>query len=189
MKKLLVTMSIMLLTACASTEQNQINLAPKATLSKSDIVISKSFVLTSKDMRPAQYVAVVDSGHSRVEPVHAKQNLRLTLANILSQQFNSQGFSIVTNSNNTITLSIDRALVSVTHSIMSNDMAAEVVLVLTAETPTGKLIRTYNGTAKRSGALSASNDDIQLVLNDVLNLVLEKIANDEELQNYMAERF
>jgi uncharacterized lipoprotein len=189
MKKLLVTVSIMLLTACATSPESQINLMPKATLSKSDIVKGKSFMLTSKDIRAAQYVAIVDSGHSRVEPIHPKQNLRLTLDDILTQQFESQGFLIVANSNNSITLTIDQALVTVNHSMMSNEMNAEVVIDVTAETPIGKLVRTYNGTAMRSGALSASNEDIQLVLNDVLTLVLEKVANDQELQSYMVGRF
>ncbi|MGX9417080.1 YajG family lipoprotein [Vibrio sp. RC27] len=189
MKKLLVIMSIFLLTACASTEQAQIDLMPQATLSNSDIVRNKSFILTSKDVRLAQYVAIVDSGHSRVEPIHAKQNLRLTLENILAQQFESQGFSIVTSNNNAVTLSIDETLVTVNHSVMKNEINASVVLNVIAETPISKLVRTYTGTAKKTGALSASNDDIQLVLNDVLNLVLEKIANDQELQTYMAERF
>jgi uncharacterized lipoprotein len=189
MKKLLIIVSMMLLTACATSPQSQLNLMPKATLSNSDIVRGKSFMLTSKDIRAAQYIAIVDSGHSRVEPLHAKQNLRLTLDNILTQQFESQGFSIVPNSNNTITLTIDQALVTVTHSMMSNEMNAEVIIDVTAETPRGKLVRTYNGTAKRTGALSASNEDIELVLNDVLNLVLSKVANDQELQSYMVERF
>ncbi len=189
MKKLLIAASLVLLTACSAPQQAQIDLMPEATLSNSDLVKGKSFVLLSKDIRAAQYVAIVDSGHSRVEPVHTKQNLRLTLDKALSEQFESQGFDIVANSNNTVTLTIDQALVTVKHSIMSNEMNADVVLEVTAETPAGKLIRTYNGTAKRTGTFSASNDDIQLVLNDVVNLVLEKIATDEELQSYMAERF
>jgi uncharacterized lipoprotein len=37
--------------------------------------------------------------------------------------------------------------------------------------------------------MSASNDDIETVLNDTVNLVLKEIANDKELQDYMKERF
>ncbi|MDE1211851.1 YajG family lipoprotein, partial [Vibrio aestuarianus] len=62
-------------------------------------------------------------------------------------------------------------------------------LEITAETPKGKLVKTFNGTAKRSGKLSASNEDIEMVLNDVVNLVLKEIANDSELKSYMQERF
>ncbi|CRZ50113.1 putative lipoprotein [Vibrio cholerae] len=50
-------------------------------------------------------------------------------------------------------------------------------------------MKSYTGTAKRTGVLSASNDEIETVLNDVINTVLKEIANDAELQNYMQERF
>jgi len=72
---------------------------------------------------------------------------------------------------------------------MENQMDGKVTLEVTAETPEGKLVKTFNGTATRTGALSASNDDIAMVLNDVIDLVLKEIANDQELQTYMKERF
>lgn len=68
-------------------------------------------------------------------------------------------------------------------------MDAKVTLEVTAETPRGKLVKSYTGTAKRSAALSASNQDIEKVLNDVVNLVLKEMANDDELKGYMKERF
>ncbi|MCX9491047.1 hypothetical protein IG511_19110, partial [Vibrio cholerae] len=100
-----------------------------------------------------------------------------------------QGFRLSVNSENTITLEIQELLVSVKHSIMENQMDGSVVLEITAETPRGKLVKSYTGTAKRTGVLSASNDEIETVLNDVINTVLKEIANDAELQNYMQERF
>jgi len=73
--------------------------------------------------------------------------------------------------------------------MIENQMDGSVTLEVTAETPKGKLVKSYNGTAKRTGMLSASNDEIEMVLNDVINIVLKEIANDTELQSYMQERF
>ncbi|MCG6507513.1 YajG family lipoprotein, partial [Vibrio parahaemolyticus] len=64
-----------------------------------------------------------------------------------------------------------------------------VTLELTAETPKGKMVKSYNGTAKRTAPLSASDEDIEMVLNDVVNLVLKEIANDSELKTYMKDHF
>ena len=72
---------------------------------------------------------------------------------------------------------------------MENQIDGKVTLEVTAETPAGKLVKTFYGTAIRTAALSASNDDISMVLNDVINSVLSEIANDQELQTYMKERF
>ncbi|EHE6947438.1 hypothetical protein DLR65_08935 [Vibrio tarriae] len=189
MKKLVLAASIALLTACSAPQQSQINVNPQAALSPNAIVNNSSFSLVSKDVRSAQYVALVDSGRNNIEPIHPRQNVRITLENALAEQFGSQGFRLSVNSENTITLEIQELLVSVKHSIMENQMDGSVVLEITAETPRGKLVKSYTGTAKRTGVLSASNDEIETVLNDVINTVLKEIANDAELQNYMQERF
>ncbi len=189
MKKLVLAASIALLTACSAPQQSQINVNPQAALSQNAIVNNSSFSLGSKDVRSAQYVALVDSGRNNIEPIHPRQNVRITLENALAAQFGSQGFRLSVNSENTITLEIQELLVSVKHSIMENQMDGSVVLEITAETPRGKLVKSYTGTAKRTGVLSASNDEIETVLNDVINTVLKEIANDAELQNYMQERF
>ncbi|ATD26548.1 hypothetical protein RUK22_003578 [Vibrio cholerae] len=189
MKKLVLAASIALLTACSAPQQSQINVNPQAALSQNAIVNNSSFSLVSKDVRSAQYVALVDSGRNNIEPIHPRQNVRITLENALAEQFGSQGFRLSVNSENTITLEIQELLVSVKHSIMENQMDGSVVLEITAETPKGKLVKSYTGTAKRTGVLSASNDEIETVLNDVINTVLKEIANDAELQNYMQERF
>ncbi|MGO4164572.1 YajG family lipoprotein [Vibrio paracholerae] len=189
MKKLVLAASIALLTACSAPQQSQINVNPQAALSQNAIVNNSSFSLASKDVRSAQYVALVDSGRNNIEPIHPRQNVRITLESALAEQFGSQGFRLSVNSENTITLEIQELLVSVKHSMMENQMDGSVVLEITAETPRGKLVKSYTGTAKRTGVLSASNDEIETVLNDVINKVLKEIANDAELQNYMQERF
>lgn len=189
MKKLVLAASIALLTACSAPQQPQLNFMPQPVLSRSDIVKNSTFTLVSKDVRSAQYVALVDSGRNNIEPVHAKQNVRIALENALSEQFASQGFQLTVNSENTVTMEVQEALVNVTHSILENQMDAKVTLELTAETPQGKLVKSYNGTAKRTAPLSASDEDIESVLNDVVNLVLKEISNDSELQTYMKERF
>ncbi|PMM39716.1 YajG family lipoprotein [Vibrio splendidus] len=189
MKKLILAASIMALTACSAPQQEQINVMPEASLSSSNLVQGKTYTLTSKDVRAAQYVALVDSGRSNIQPIHAKQNMRISLEDALAKQLESQGFRASVNSENSIVLEIQEALVTVEHTIMENQMDGKVTLEVTAETPEGKLVKTFNGTATRTGSLSASNDDISMVLNDVINLVLTEIANDPELQNYMKERF
>lgn len=189
MRKLVLAASMALLTACSAPQQEQLNFAPMAELSNSNIVNGSTFSLTSKDVRSAQYVALVDSGRSNIEPIHAKQNVRITLENALVEQFQSQGFRSSVSSDNTVELEVQEVLVSVKHSVMENEMNAKIVIELTAETPKGKLVKLYTATANRNGALSASNEEIELVLNDVANLALREVANDRELQSYMQERF
>lgn len=189
MKKWALAASVALLTACSAPQQAQIDFHPKATLSHSSPTKHTTYNLVSRDLRSAQYVALVDSGHSHIEPIHARQNFRIALETALQDQLASQGLETSVNSKNTITLEIQDALINVKHSVISNGIKAHVVLALTAETPQGKLVKTYTSKAQRSGAFSASQQDIEIVLNDTVNLALKEIANDQELQHYIQERF
>lgn len=190
MKKLLVAASIIVLAACSSSpEEPQVNFMPKTTTSQNRVVDNLMFSLDSKDIRSAQYVALIDSGRNNIQPIHAKQNVRITLESALLEQLQSKGFRASVNSENTITLEIQQLLVNVQHSIMSNEMDAKITLQVTAETPVGKLVKTFNGTAMKTGTFSASDAQIEQIVNDVSSLVLAEIANDAELNNYMKERF
>ncbi|CAH0541037.1 YajG family lipoprotein [Vibrio marisflavi] len=189
MRKLALVASIALLSACSTPQKEQINFTPEAVHSNAKLVQGKTFSLSSQDIRSAQYVALVDSGRSNIEPIHSRQNVRIALENALAEQFKSQGFDLSVNSPNNIELDIQELLVNVKHSVMKNEMDGKVVLVVTAETPKGKLVKTYTGTSKKTGLLSASNSNIQEVLNDLVDKVLKEISHDQELQNYMKDNF
>ncbi|MDN3681389.1 YajG family lipoprotein [Vibrio tapetis] len=190
MRKLIVAASIVLLAACASPQkEEQISINPQPTLSNQKMVDNVTFTLSSKDLRTAQYVALVKSGRKSTQPIHARQNLRVAIETALYEQLISQGFQMVVNSNNTLTLEVQQVLVNVANTLMENEMDAVVTLQLTAETPQGKFVKTYNGTGKKTGTMAASDEEIATVLNDVINLTLAEIANDQELSDYMKERF
>jgi uncharacterized lipoprotein len=190
MKKLLIAASLTFLAACSYTpEEPQINFVPKASMAQNRMVDNLAFSLESRDARSAQYIALLDSGRSNVQPIHAQQNIRISLESALMDQFRSQGYNITVNSENTIKLEILELLANVQHSVMANEMQVHVTLKLTAETPAGKMEKTYKGTASKSGPFSASDAQIEMVINDITSKVLEEIANDIELNNYIKERF
>ena len=189
MKKAIIAISALFLAACSAPSDPQLDIKPVASSNAHQIVENIKLTLDSSDLRTAQYVAVIDNGRQNVQPIHAKQNLRVTLEDALSTQLKNQGFIVTVDSDNTLRLDIIEALVSVQHSLMSNEMKTQVKLQITAETPRGKFVKTYNGVSEKSGSMSADNQDIEQVLNDLLNAVLDKIAVDEELQTYIKGNF
>ncbi|MDD9197323.1 YajG family lipoprotein [Aliivibrio sp. S3MY1] len=189
MKKAIIALSALFLAACSTPSEPQLDIQLVASSNAHQIVNGTKLTLDSSDLRTAQYVAVIDNGRQNVQPIHAKQNLRVTLEDALSAQLEEQGFIITVDSDNTLRLDIIEALVSVQHSLMSNEMKTQVKLQITAETPQGKFVKTYNGVSEKTGSMSADNQAIEGVLNDLLNAVLDKIAVDEELQTYIKGNF
>lgn len=191
MKKLIILMATIALTACASVSQNDlINLMPSSTLSPSKVVDGLTFTLTSQDVRDAQFVAIIKDGdQEQVQPLHAKQNVRKAYEAAVYQQFFSQGFTITKNSNNIVNVQVIDAIATINQEPVKYSIDGKVTLKITAETPNGKFVKTYTGNGNKSGSFTADKTDIDEVINRVSSLVLTSIAKDSELTHYMKGNF
>ncbi|WP_261816813.1 YajG family lipoprotein [Vibrio gallicus] len=190
MRHLLIAACTMLaLSGCASPTSEQLNFTPTTDNSQIALHQAKSVTLTTKDIRTAQYLALVKKNEDKALPIHAKQNVRVALNNALQGALQKQGFNIVPNSDNHIQLEVQEALVRVSSSTFSNQMQAKVTLTVTAETKAGKFVKTYTGSAKGENSMGASNEQIEHIINHVSKLVLNEITNDVELIDYMEETF
>lgn len=188
MKKLLIAATVMALTACSAPSEPQLTLSPTPVIAQQPATSGKTLNLESRDLRTAQFVAVVDSGRQNVQPLHATQNLRITLEDALSRQLSSQGYSISQDGKGTMRLDILEAMVNVKHSVMSHELSSKLQLQLVVETPTGKFVKRYAGKSERNGAMSASVEDMELALNNLMTAVLKDIYADPELNSYLQEK-
>lgn len=198
MRFLIIAASLALLAACATTApqsepqqgiSQQIRFHPQAALNQGEVTKSATYHLISRDLRPAQYVALINHGSDKIVPIHAQQNIRIELERALETQFASQGLITSPSSENTIVMAIQNALVNVKPSTLGHNISAKVVLEITAETSQGKLVKTYTGTHAQTELLSPSNLDIEQALNGTVDSILQEIAHDAELQQYLQERF
>lgn len=144
-------------------------------------------MLESRDLRTAQFVAVVDNGRKDVQPIHATSNLRLLLEDALSLQLKSQGYRIVDKSNQTLRLDLLDALVKVKHSMLSHTITANVQIQLVGQSNNEKFVKRYTGKSTSQGPMSASNSDMALALNSLLEELLKEMANDKQLTQFMTE--
>ncbi|MFV0576157.1 MAG: YajG family lipoprotein [Vibrio sp.] len=191
MKKLVLLFTTLVLSACASVSQGDlVNLAPTSTLSPSKVAEGKTFTLTSQDVRNAQYVAVIKTdGEEQAEPLHARQNVRKAYESAIYQQFFSQGFNMTNSSNNIVNVQVVDALATINQEPVKYTIDAKVTLKVTAETPTGKFVRTYTASGNNQGTFVADTTDVDAVINRVSSRVLNTIAQDQELLNYMKGNF
>lgn len=190
MKKLLMMLVLASLTACATiTPSNVIYFTPTATPATEQIGNGKSFTLVSKDARSSDKIALITESDAPDISLNASQAVQKTYETALFQQFLSQGFHVTRDSNNTVSIVIQKTFAKVTKGEVDYTIDAEVGLQVIAQSPTGKLVKTYNGFVSQSGAFDPTLSDIQDVLNKAATRVLSEIADDQELQQYMAERF
>lgn len=188
MKKSLLLIGFTIgLTGCAAPQEPQLSITPQPQLSSAPIVANLPLKLESRDLRTAQFVAVVDNGRAEVKPIHATSNLRLALQDALARQLSSQGFKLTDNSHTHLRVDLLEALVNVKHSMFSHDIATTVQLQLVAQINDDKFVKRYRGKSNSDGPMSASQQDMEQALNQLLEAVLKDIANDKQLLTFLGE--
>ncbi len=68
MKKLFVAATVLALTACSAPSEPQLTIAPTPVIAAQASAHGKALSLESRDLRTAQFIAVVDSGRQNVQP-------------------------------------------------------------------------------------------------------------------------
>ncbi|MDO6705272.1 YajG family lipoprotein [Photobacterium sp. 1_MG-2023] len=187
MRPLLLALSMLALTACTAPTDMQLSLQPTPALSSQASMQGLNLNLESRDLRTAQFVAVIDNGDKNVHPLHATENLRLTLQNALTRQLESQGVQVGPESQSTMRMDILEAIVNVKQSAFSHTLNSKLQLQLVLTTPNGKFIKRYAGKSSREGAMNASPEAMELAMNGLMDAVLRDIQGDAELSSYMEE--
>ncbi len=188
MKKLLLTTAfIMSLAGCSSTPMQQITIAPKATLASVPLVQNKAVILESRDLRTAQFVAIIDNGGSNVQPIHANANIREVLQAAIADQLISQGYNLLGQSEGTFRVDLIDAVVNVDQSSLSTLLNTSVAIQLDVSVPGKKFTKSYTGKSKSESGSTASVKDMELALNSLLETVLNDMANDKQLGRFMQE--
>nr|WP_086939107.1 YajG family lipoprotein [Thaumasiovibrio occultus] len=187
MKKIVLAAGLALLTACASTTEQQLNLTLVPSTGSTSVGQGTALNLETQDLRSAQFVAVVDSGREQKQPLHAQQNLRVAFEEALTRQLTGQGYIVSQNSRGTMRVDILDTLLNVKHSVVKHEMEAKVNVQVVVESPRGKFVKRFEGNANTAGVSSASYEDMEALLNKLLNDVLASIANDRELNMYIVE--
>lgn len=187
-KKYVVLVSTLVLSACATTPPAPVALMPTAVFTSQPWANNKALNLTCVDQAPNSYIAVIDNGSTEnVQVIQPQQPISLTLRQALVQQLTGQGFNIADNATSTMAVKVEKALVTVEQGLVKYDMHSELQLQLTVSTPNGQFSKRYTGRSSREDALTASNKEIATSMNKLMNSVLHEIANDSELNKYLKE--
>ncbi len=188
MKKLLLTTALIMgLAGCSSAPVPQLTIAPKTTLATVPSVRNKALILESRDLRTAQYVAVIGTGSSNVQPIHANANLREVLQAAIADQLISQGYNLLGQSQGTFRVDLIDALVNVDQSGLASVLHTNVAIQLEVSVPGKKFTKRYTGKSTTQSGSSAAPQDMELALNSLLESVLNDMANDRQLSSFMQE--
>ncbi|MDX2320584.1 MAG: YajG family lipoprotein [Moritella sp.] len=184
LKKLLLSASLLLLTACASAPQ-QVNITAEPaqlTTQYSDTQVS----LTSKDIRDANYLIAI---HKVGEPAQLLNNegslVNLTTAK-LQQGWEQQGLVFKPQADIAINLELQTARIDVQQDSFEHQADSALVLIISIENKGQTLTKQYRSASTLTGAFSPSMSDLEAKFSQQLSSLLDDIFNDQQIRDYLA---
>ncbi|ATF08583.1 YajG family lipoprotein [Candidatus Enterovibrio altilux] len=188
-KLLLVSGFILALSACSTSKKSQLTISPQPTISSIAITQNVLVMVESRDLRTAQFVAIIDNGPQNIQLIHPTSNMRIMLENALIRQLSSQGYRVTTHAKGKLRLDLLNSLVKVEYSAFSHTITTNVQIQLVAETSNNKFVQRYSGQSTTQGTISASFVDMEIALNRLLEAALQDIARDKKLSSFMNKNF
>ncbi|WP_413110836.1 YajG family lipoprotein [Thaumasiovibrio sp. DFM-14] len=186
-KKLVLAVGILALTACSAPSDPQLVLQLDPQISIENNGQGTAISVQTQDLRSAQFLALVDTGREQKTPLHAKQSLRVTFEDALVQLLTEQDYLVSNSSTGTMRVDILDALLNVQHSVIKHEMVAKAHVQVVVESNKGKFVKRFTGNSSASGLGSASVDDMSAILSNLMSNVLSEISNDSELNTYIVE--
>ncbi|GLP96800.1 YajG family lipoprotein [Paraferrimonas sedimenticola] len=177
--------SLALLAGCASQPLPQLALSPAAvTVTDSH---QGSLHLTSQDLRNANYIASINKSDEAAQLIGPTEPPRQLLQRLLSDAFSKQGYQMSASAPVSMQLNLVTLESQVEQGAFKYQNDSQVVVNLKVDNGKQILNKTYKGNAQRKAPLTANAADIELELNSLINSVLQDIANDDELHQFIAQ--
>ena len=183
-KKLAICLTLITLTACASTTKKMV-IAPQTSPLKSNIYAMKAAQLTVTDMRANGHIVAIHREGKAIELVPAHDHLDTIINNVLKPSFINNGLIINSSALNKIELIINTAEIHVYQELMKYKTKSQLTLTASVSSNNQTLTKTFNNKGNSEGVLSADLAVLERDFNQQLSNAIMLIVNDKEIQQFL----
>lgn len=173
-----------LLGGCASPPSHII-VAPEILTQTTIQHVNKQATLNVIDMRTANNIVQVLREGEAATLLSAQERLEDTIKNSLSKYWQQQGLAIQTSAVNSITITIDKALISVTQETLSYQAQSNIVLKLTINNSVQTLTSTFKNSGSSNGPFKADIAILERNFNQRLTNVLQQILTNKKINLFL----
>lgn len=184
-KRLLPIAAILtLLTAC-SNGPTSVVVAPQIMQTNAYNFMHKSAQLDVIDSRSSTHVVQILKEGEAATLYPSQAPLASVISKSLSDSFKVQNLSIKESAANSITVFIDKALITVNQSMVKYTAKNEIALRVSISNGDQTLNKKYNATGNSNGALNADIAVLERDFNQQVGKVLGQILADQAIQEFI----
>lgn len=184
LKPLIVSALLVTLAACSTTPTHLI-ITPELYLTASNQLFNKQASLTVVDMRTSTHIVQILQEDEAATILSAEKRLEETIQGILTKQWQQQGMLISTSAKNKLTVTIEKAIISVEQESVSYTTQSEIIIKVTIDNTKQTLTTSFKNRAHSEGALKADIAVLEREFNHHLSTLLKQIITSKDIRNFL----
>ncbi len=184
LKSLLTSILLASLVACSAAPTHLI-ITPEVYLPASNQFFNKQASVSVVDMRTSRHIVQILKEGEAANILSAETRLEDTIQGILTKQWQQQGLLITAPANNEVTVTIEKAIISVQQESVSYTTQSEIIIKVAIDNNKQTLTTRFKNRAHSEGALKADIAVLEREFNQHLSTLLKQILTSKDIQRFI----
>jgi len=184
LKSLMTSVLLITLAACSTTPTHLI-ITPELYLAPSNKLSTKQASVTVIDMRTSTHIVQILEKDEAAIILSAEKRLEETIQGILAKQWQRQGLLITSSATNKLTVTIEKAVISVDQESVSYTTQSEIIIKVTIDNNKQTLTTRFKNRAHSEGALKADIAVLEREFNHHLSTLLKQVITSKDIRNFL----
>lgn len=183
--KSMALISLLATIASCSTAPTHLIVSPHVHLPASNQLLGKEAQLTVVDMRTSTHIVQILEKDEAAVILSSKQRLEDIIQGTLTQEWKKQGLLLSENTKNKITLTIEKAVISVDQQSVNYTTQSEIILKVTIDNTKQTLTSNFKNRAHNEGPLNADIAALEREFNQHLSTLLKQVIKSRDIKAFL----
>ncbi len=178
---------VLMLTGIAgcSTAPTHLIVSPQVSLSPSNQLSGKQAQLNVIDMRTSTHIIQILEKDEAAIILSSEQRLEDIIQAILTKQWQQQGLALSDAANNKMTVTIEKAVISVAQESVSYSTQSEIIIKVSIDNTKQTLTSSFKNRAHSEGALNADIAVLEREFNQHLSTLIKQILTSNDIKTFL----
>lgn len=184
LKVIALTSLLAILTACSSAPTHLI-ISPEIYLQPSNQLAGKEAQLNVIDMRTSPHIIqILEEGEAAII-LSSEQRIEDILQKVLKKEWQKQGLTFTESAQNKITVTVEKAVISVDQEAVSYDTQSEIIIKVSVDNGKQTLNSRFKNRAHSEGALNADIAALEREFNQHLNALIKQMILSKDIKTFL----
>tara|TARA_B110000116_G_C16770301_1_gene552969 strand:- start:211 stop:780 length:570 start_codon:yes stop_codon:yes gene_type:complete len=183
-KSIALTLLLASIVSC-SVAPTHLIVSPQVSLSPSNQLSGKEAQLNVEDMRTSTHIIQILEEDEAAIILSSEQRLEDIIQAILASQWQQHGLSLDNSAGNKITVTIEKAIISVAQESVSYSTQSEIIIKVSIDNTKQTLTSSFKNRAHSEGALNADVAELEREFNQHLSTLIKQILTSKDIKTFL----